>query len=1095
MRLLIKGYSSVLTKGISEELAAKYPGGHWVTMHGRHVYVHNGRIVPETAWPGMTYEHHTLAARKAREVMAESSPAIATVKTKSEVADKIEKIIGAAEKQFGNGARGWFVVPKALASGQKNNTFEHKDRLKELGAVWKEDGAATGWHIPVKLDSGHAAKTLQYMLENGIHGSFRHDAKAPPYKGEAPGAPAPAQQGGTTQPPPAAKGYETYEEMQARLAAEKAAGLKIDVKIFGVGGKGYIGLKLTGYDNNDKVHRSFKNAVKKMDTAFHNGIWIFKGDFAKVHKQIEELHAQFGPMMNISEGVLKNMAEHNPALAEKLKSQGDRAKAGEAAQQVEDPVKIKTLKAGIKPHGYQWSGVHYLNTIEKGVLGFGTGLGKTLTSLLAAEKLKQEGKAKGPAVIVVPASRLGGWEREVHKFFNGKKVVKIDGGPEERKALYKEAKKADYVVMSYAIMTNEGAQIKKELQNDIAIFDEAHYLKDPKSARSKAAYEHMSPKYTWWLTATPMMNKLEETYRAMEFMNPGVLGEKKRFVQKFAQYETIPNLKGDGETKVVCGVKANERANLRKMIAPYFFMLEKQDPRVKIAMPPKTHDTAVLDMDDAQNKLYGALRGSMLQELEGMDGAASVDMHMLTQLMRLEQIAIDPRLIDTPEALEGMGIKATNPVLKQIRTKGYASPKIAEAADQIATNWERTNEENNYNGGKGTIVFGQSPRTLEFLKEQLKAEHGFKDKDFLYVQGNTSKKARDQAEIDFNAGKGKVILMTKAGTEGMNLQANSNMHIDLDYEWTPAAMEQRLGRGYRQGQENNFHHQQFEMANSIDQRKMSVLERKGKIISDVFGSDGGVDAGKVGSKLTVADVLEMLGADAGTVAKAREQYTKAKGAAEERAAAKNAKAAAKAAADEAKAAAKAAAEAPVKASRAKKTPAPEPTPAKPKTGAQLNRERNAKIKADNMAAMEKLYGKGSGSGFDVAMSKKPIIRDADKKTTTQSTKTGYELAEEAKQVKGKPAKVERVGDRTWRKSKGMEHYHAGSATGDHQHSVSYNKSTGEWDWSTFHGPTQKKYTGTAKNMVSAQNAAIAVEQKETPSATKKSSTRTTKGAK
>jgi superfamily II DNA or RNA helicase len=1006
LQLLIKGLTyvpgAILLKGISEELSSKYPGGHWVTMHGRHVYVHKGRIVPETAWPGMTYEHHTLAARKAREVMAESSSsATATVRDTSGMGDKVEAILKQVEKQHGFGARGWLVIPKTLPGGAKNNTFEHKDQIKAMGGVWKENDESPGWHIPIKTDSGHAGQALGYLLKNNIKGAFRHDPKAPPYKGEPAGGPAQPGAPAATGPSGGISAADWYAQKQAQIAEERKGGLRPTVSY----DRDRYRIQMIGYDNNDKTHRSFKNAVSKTGAyydSYPKPQWTLPGDMLPA-KQLAGLVEKFGPLFSFDQSALDALKKDHPALHKQLTSQGDRAKAGELAQQVEDPVKIKSMKKGIKPHGYQWSGVHYLNTIEKGVLGFGTGLGKTLTSLLAAEKLKQEGKAKGPTVIVVPASRLGGWEREVHKFFDGKKVVKIDGGPEERKRLYKEAKKADYVVMSYAIMTNEGAQIKAALQNDIAIFDEAHYLKDPKSARSKAAFEHMSPKFTWWLTATPMMNKLDETYRAMEFMNPGILGEKKRFVQKFAQYDTIPNLKGDGETKVVVGVKGNERENLRKLISPYFFMLEKQDPRVKIAMPPKTHDVAVLDMDDSQKKLYGNLRGSMIEELQGMDGAAKVDMHMLTQLMRLEQIAIDPRLIDTPEALEGLGIKAANPILKQIRTKGYASPKITEAADQIATNWERTNEENNYKGGKGTIVFGQSPRTLEFLKEQLKAEHGFRDSDFLYVQGSTSKKARDQAEIDFNAGKGKVILMTKAGTEGMNLQANSNMHIDLDYEWTPAAMEQRLGRGYRQGQESNFHHQQFEMADSIDQRKMSVLERKGKLIADVFGSDGSVDANKVSSKLTVADVLEMLGADAGAVAKARESYSKAKAAADERAAAKNAKAAAKSESEMAKTArtkvrAQDLGAAPIKAGKA--APAPEQAPAKPKTARQLNAERNAQIKAEGAAAMEKLYGKGSGSLGDSVMSKKPIIRDATTGKTTKSKKTGYEMAEAAATKKG-----------------------------------------------------------------------------------------------
>jgi hypothetical protein len=53
VRLLIKGFDVIpldLIKGVGADMEAKYPGGHWVTERGRHVYIRkDGTPAPETA--------------------------------------------------------------------------------------------------------------------------------------------------------------------------------------------------------------------------------------------------------------------------------------------------------------------------------------------------------------------------------------------------------------------------------------------------------------------------------------------------------------------------------------------------------------------------------------------------------------------------------------------------------------------------------------------------------------------------------------------------------------------------------------------------------------------------------------------------------------------------------------------------------------------------------------------------------------------------------------------------------------------------------------------------------------------------------------
>lgn len=70
-----------------------------------------------------------------------------------------------------------------------------------------------------------------------------------------------------------------------------------------------------------------------------------------------------------------------------------------------------------------------------------------------------------------------------------------------------------------------------------------------------------------------------------------------------------------------------------------------------------------------------------------------------------------------------------------------------------------------------------------------------------------------EAIIDYFRDKGKILIATGAGAEGLNLQFCS-MVINYDLPWNPQVVEQRIGRCHRFGQKHdvaviNFYHQQI----------------------------------------------------------------------------------------------------------------------------------------------------------------------------------------------------------------------------------------------------------------------------------------------
>ncbi len=92
------------------------------------------------------------------------------------------------------------------------------------------------------------------------------------------------------------------------------------------------------------------------------------------------------------------------------------------------------------------------------------------------------------------------------------------------------------------------------------------------------------------------------------------------------------------------------------------------------------------------------------------------------------------------------------------------------------------------------------------------------------------------ALVDYFRERGKIMIATEAGAEGINLQFCS-MVVNYDLPWNPQRIEQRIGRCHRYGQKHdvvvvNFLNQK----NEADQRVYQLLSEKFQLFEGVFGA-------------------------------------------------------------------------------------------------------------------------------------------------------------------------------------------------------------------------------------------------------------------
>src|SRR6185503_778326 len=134
--------------------------------------------------------------------------------------------------------------------------------------------------------------------------------------------------------------------------------------------------------------------------------------------------------------------------------------------------RAERLAAGLFPH--QIEGVAFLLGRRRAILADDMGLGKTRQSIIALT----EAAPRGPWLVVVPASVKRNWAREIVVVRPDDRVHII--GPEPPP----DPKYDSWVVINYDLLAKHVAALKEFLWGGM-VFDEAHYLKNHTSNRSK----------------------------------------------------------------------------------------------------------------------------------------------------------------------------------------------------------------------------------------------------------------------------------------------------------------------------------------------------------------------------------------------------------------------------------------------------------------------------------------------------------------------------------------------------------------------------------------------------------------------------------
>jgi SNF2 family DNA or RNA helicase len=281
---------------------------------------------------------------------------------------------------------------------------------------------------------------------------------------------------------------------------------------------------------------------------------------------------------------------------------------------------------------YQNQDAHYL--IERGsclVLNEPrTGKTPTMITVLKALETKKN-------LVVCPSSLVLNWAKEFKQWYPEMKIYPITGNKNKRIQTYADCRATRYgnTVIIISKDTWKLDEALHELTFDTAIVDEAHFLRNWKSKQSEAIFK-IKAAYRYPLTGTPSVKHGSDVYGLLHFINPERYNSYWQFTERYWE------IQDNGWGKDIAHAKKAREKELLSLMEINSVQRKRQD--VMKWLPKAQHQTIPVQLEGKQLKLYNQMMDTFVAE--DPENEHEIDtMNKLSQLMRLRQLCLDPRLL------------------------------------------------------------------------------------------------------------------------------------------------------------------------------------------------------------------------------------------------------------------------------------------------------------------------------------------------------------------------------------------------------------------------------------------------------------------
>lgn len=565
----------------------------------------------------------------------------------------------------------------------------------------------------------------------------------------------------------------------------------------------------------------------------------------------------------------------------------------------------------LKPYqvvGVNWLLLLYENKVS-GVLADEMGLGKTVQTIAFLLKLKSlaetDEKAAGPHLVIVPASVLNNWARELAWIAPTLRFHLYHGSKDDRRALEEtlEPDSFDLILTTYTYFERDSSQEERAFLRSFhfgyMILDEGHSIKNSNSSRFKRITA-MRARTRLVLSGTPIQNNLNELLTMLSFLMPRMFDH--------GSDELLSFFDGNEQTKC---------EKVRKILAPFILRREKQ--YVLSQLVPKTVHVEFLKVGEDQNKAYRDLMDSVIKRREEKEAEkqAAKEMKKLKKLSKADRKLRN--LMGHNSRVAGRGEPTSSYIFTQLRKaanhpmllrRHFVADDVLETMSmhlhragafgnecsielvrrelesysdfelhdlcvqyqviedlrklQLSTETLLASAKFDYlqkllptlrSDGHRVLIFSQWTKLLDLL-EVLMSSMEYR---YLRLDGSTNVQERQGLIDTYNEDKNIFVflLSTRAGGLGINLTAADTVILhDLDFN--PTADEQACDRCHRIGQTKPVTIYKLVSENTVDHEIYKIGESKTELNHNILDELNADKAGKKGKKNQGAAVEIML---------------------------------------------------------------------------------------------------------------------------------------------------------------------------------------------------------------------------------------------
>lgn len=440
---------------------------------------------------------------------------------------------------------------------------------------------------------------------------------------------------------------------------------------------------------------------------------------------------------------------------------------------------------------YQRTGLSWLTFMSQRtrgcILGDEMGLGKTLQVI--ALLLARHEAGYGTSLVVAPVSLLENWRRELERFAPTLRVLVHHGSG--RSGYWKTLAAYDVVLLSYGSAVNDLSVLRMHTW-DVLVLDEAQYIKNPDSQRSRAI-KRIPHTFGIAVTGTPFENHVTDVWSIMEFVEPLVLGTKSYFEHTYSD---------DPEGAAL----------LEPAITP--FLLRRTIDEVADDLPPRIDATVPLVLSPEEAERYEDIRLEKIKALGGM----GMGNPTLGDLTKLREFCTHPSLLG--------GRRREDPYASSVKYQ-----QLCLLMNEIA---ER---------GEKTLICTSFLGMFDILQDDLpnRLDMAGQSKLPVYVINGGTPVPDRQAIIDeFSAVPGAAVLALNpaAAGVGLNITAATNV-IHYNLEWNPAKEDQATARAHRRGQTRPVRVYRLYYVDTVEQVILDRMDLKREMARNaIVGTDG-----------------------------------------------------------------------------------------------------------------------------------------------------------------------------------------------------------------------------------------------------------------